>query len=644
MSTETDSGDLVEEGNGASTLNALQKATDPVAEFLKNSPFLCMSLFAHIVVLGILAFFTAKKPPNVQREISLSLEEVKIDKVQHRVPRKEEDLTTLEKAGASTKAGAGASTEDYQTASDSTVKMDVANLETIGFQAPIGKGSGGQWSGRDGTGVGGLVTGDGGAGVKGAVDQFAVITINSIRRGETLVVLAIDRSPSILYGDLPRVIERMNHYFSEIDKYLPKSIRARGRWVVMSYGARPQFECKPSSNLHYIKNALKNVQSDPTGQENLGQAMEVLLNRYESSSFKNILIATMTDEASDDLLNNPKNLERLINRMRRVKARFFVFGYESTFCAQKKRVSIPITNMRGKDLAQWKAYAQATDRKIEDIKLDGWTDGGPECPAPELWWTKSWHHWRHWGGSISNIPSGFGMYTLNRLALATNGIYFLLKSESNYDQKKLYGKFKPDICSVPRYQNRMKQSHLRRLLHAIWLELSKYHLDHHLDNPKEVSKVMKTARQGRDYCAQRIRTLRDALNNAKPVANNFGRWEAHAMVTLAELYRMRFMLGQYYEVVSAKWDEVGHTLQGRQRLVVHKGKAPSDFVGPDRAKQEFEAARDNIQFVTEKYKDTPWEVISNRLRRGLHPWRCSVGKKPKPRPHIHHAHPPKMGL
>ncbi|MFP4028423.1 MAG: hypothetical protein ACLFWL_11590 [Candidatus Brocadiia bacterium] len=400
---------------------------------------------------------------------------------------------------------------------------------------------------------------------------------------------------------------------------------------VASYGAKPKFECKPSNNLHYIKNALQHVQSDTTGQENLSQTLETVLNRYEGASFKNILIAAMTDEAGSDLLKKPNNIERLIHRMRRAKARFFVFGYEGAFCARKKRVSIPVTNMKGKDLAQWKAYAQATDQNLEEMTVTGWTDGGPECPAPELWWTKSWHNWKHWGGSISNIPSGFGMYTLNRLALATNGIYFLLRIESDYDQKKLYGKFKPDICSVAHYKDRMKRSVLRRKLHATWLELETFHLKHHLNSPKEVEVTMKKARGGRTYCARRIRELREQLQNGKPIANNYGRWEAHAMVTLAELYRMRFMLGQYYESVAEKWNEIGHTLHGRQRLEIHKGRAPSDFKGPERAKQEFDAARDNIQYVTEKYKDTPWEVISERLRRGLHPWRCVLGKKPKPK-------------
>ncbi|MBS3762693.1 MAG: hypothetical protein KGZ25_05230, partial [Planctomycetes bacterium] len=114
MSNETDSDGAMEEENSYSAVSAIQKATDPVAEFLRNSPFLCMSLFAHLVVLGILAFFTAKKPANVRREIALSLESVEIEKVTHRVPRKEKNLTTLENAGASTKAGAGAATENHE--------------------------------------------------------------------------------------------------------------------------------------------------------------------------------------------------------------------------------------------------------------------------------------------------------------------------------------------------------------------------------------------------------------------------------------------------------------------------------------------------------------------------------------------------
>ena len=614
-----------------------------VTNFVRNSPFLCASLVVHIIVLMLLAMITARETVTVQRRPALLMEELEADDIQMLPMQKEINLSHA--GGAIGIPGvSGGGNEGYEGARGDTPQVNVPNISILGLEAPTGAGTGGDFDGH-GQGDFNLAPGMGGKSVGGAVDQFAIITLNCMARGKTLVALIIDRSASILYGDLPRVIERMDHYFDEINMNLPRNMEEVGRWVVVSYGDTPKVECEPTCNLEQLKAALRNVQSERSGKENIGLAVESVVNAYGNKDYDFLLIAAMTDEAGDDI-ENPVILERTIGRLRAAKARFYVFGYESTFCARDKWVSIPVSQLKGKDLQEYQAYADATEKKLTDFTISGWARGGPESPRPELWWTENWDAWRHWGGSYNNIPSGFGMYGLNRMALATGGIYFLLKPESSYNEEKLYSTYKPDICSVFTYKKRM-ETPLRQELTAIWRELGYFHLASDLRDAKQVDELLKKSLAGRRYCAERSERLKALLSKAETGANA-GRWEAHGDVTLAELYRFRFMLGQYHEVLRVQWQKLGQKIPEGKRLLMQKGKAPDDFVGPELAKQEYDAAVQYIQRASEKHNETPWQVMAGRLRPAVFPWKCVLADLPKPPPPSAapppSSQPPSIGL
>ena len=58
------------------------------------------------------------------------------------------------------------------------------------------------------------------------------------------------------------------------------------------------------------------------------------------------------------------------------------------------------------------------------------------------------------------------MYALNRIAMATQGTYFILKDakESPYDQRKMFARYHPDISTVFEYHKRNKNVELRSVL------------------------------------------------------------------------------------------------------------------------------------------------------------------------------------
>ena len=596
---------------------------------LRNSPFLILSLVLHAVVFALLAYVTTRQPAERIGPEALDVEDM-VEVPEEVVPLRRE--TDLAKSTTSSLLAHGPRIDEgVAEAVASSRKAGIEKPDILGLRR-VAEGDATDFE-RMADDRFSIVAGKSEKTPEGAVDQFAIATLNAMYRGRTLVVLLVDQSRSIVYGDLPRVITRMDRYFDEIERNLPETIEERGLWVVVSYGRKHRFLCEPSPDLAYVKSALRRVTVDPSGEENIGLAIEAVTKRFGSMGYKNLLIAAMTDEAGDDI-NSPARLERALKALRSVRARFYVFGYESSFCARKKIVYFKLDPkiVRGAD--------RAAIRGFENRTIWGWADGGPEAPRPELWWGVNRHHWAHWGGGISNIPSGFGMYGLNRLVLASHGIYFLLRPESKYDEDKLYAQYKPDVCNVFKYEERIARSALRRELSDTWREIGTFYMPGDLRHNRTVEDALRRSLRGRKYCIAKAKSLTALFAKTKPSGHNWRRWEAHTDLTMAELLRFRFMLGQYHARLRSEWTKHGRALPVNKRVLVTRGKAPADYMGAREAKAEHDLAMQYIERVINKHKGTPWEVAARRLKGSVFPWRCVVADLPGPQP----PQPPRLAF
>lgn len=597
---------------------------NPIVDFIRKSPFLFLSLLFHGILLGFLASIAVQEAEPVQRRISLELEPPDETELEPRPLKADHHLDP--KATELALDGIGPD-RDYDAELEKTDEVTIDRPDVGPMDRTIPPGDTRDFDEEGITDDAQIVstrTPDGG--IDPAVDRFAVATINAITTGRTLVVLMVDRSRSVIYGDLPRLTSRMDHYFSEIEHNLFERLEGRGYWQVVSYGREPRFVRKPSSNLTYVQNALKAVEIGTSGEENVGAAVELVLDRFAGAGYDHILIAAMTDEAGDDI-RNPVMLQRVINRLRKNNAQFYVFGHESVFCARRKRVQLKL------EPDAMRAGDRDAIRGFEGQTIHGWADGGPESPRPELWWGQNWHRWQRWGATLNNLPSGFGMYALNRMVLASGGQYFLLKKDSDYDQQKLYAKYKPDITSVFEYDRRMRNDRLRRELNATWNEIGTFYLPCDLRSDRSVEKSLRAARRGRDYCISRARELSGLISQSQPREHNWTRWMAHAELTRAELLRLRFMLGQYYSVLREARSDFGNALrQRKKRILMRRGKAPEDYMGPERARRERELAATQISLIIDKHSETPWAVLAKRMQKHLHPWTASLADWPEDRP------------
>ena len=359
--------------------------------------------------------------------------------------------------------------------------------------------------------------------------------------------------------------------------------------------------------------------------------MQKVAQLYKAKGTRIIAVA-ITDEAGDDVYDGTV-LEKTARALRDANASLCVFGFESVFCARNKFITFKLDPKVVRDVDR------DAIRGFEGKTMHGWSIGGPESPRPELWWGKNWWIWHHWGGSFGNLASGFGMYSLNRLSLATKGIYFLLEEESKYNEDKLYGRYKPDLCSVRRYRARIKAAALKRELCETWAKMGEFYLPYLIYSPSVAQKSIARAKEGREFCTSKARKLAQLIERSRPRGDNWMRWVAHAELTRAELLRLCFMLGQYHAALGRFWHQAGGKIPKGQRIVVHRGKIPQDYVGGAAAKKEYDYAREAIQMVIDNHAETPWEVAARAMLRGLNPWRVSFDKVPE-----HVPQPPSLAF
>ncbi|MFW6044534.1 MAG: hypothetical protein ACOCR1_02205 [Planctomycetota bacterium] len=607
---------------------ARQKKGNPITNFVRNSPFLFLSLIFHLGVLVLLAFITAREPEPPQKEISIDVEEMETDEMEPEPIQEEQDLD--KEATEAAMSGRGSSGEgdegdSHEEAAGEAEDVDVEKPDVMGMESAASAGGEGDFEGEGDEGFG-LARSEGrGEGAEGAVDKFAIASINAIANGRTLIVVMPVRTRSVIYGPLPEMTERMEHYFEEIDDNLPGEIADRGYWQVVSFGEEPSFKGRPSQNLTYIEKQLKDIKMDESGQENVARAVNAVLDKFGDEDFENILIGCMIDEAGSDI-QEPVVLDRTIKRMRDNNARFYVFGEESLFAHRKKRVRLKI------DMDELQPRDQEIFKGFEGRTVTGWINAGPESPRPELWWGENWNRWKRWGANLHGILSGFGMYELNRLVLATKGSYFSMSSDSDekYDLDKLYGEYKPDISNKFEYDKKMKQDKLRAELKNIWDKIGSFYRSLDLRSDNQVEKNLRRAKQGREFCIEKAKKLHDMVDDYQSDAYNAKRWVAHAEITRAELLRLRFMLGQYYASLDKARKEHGGNLKRREkRYVMNRGKAPDDYEGPEKAKRERDLAREHLDMVIEKHSDTPWEILAEKMKKNIRPWRAKFADLPE---------------
>jgi len=424
------------------------------------------------------------------------------------------------------------------------------------------------------------------------MDEFAEDAINAAKRSKLYVIFLFDESISLI-DDRKIINQKIDNVAKTVKQDLARTKQKNIRWAVVSFGEKARLWLRPTPDLGEVKKKVAAIKEDVTGKENILAGIAFTIKTFESEIRKGrkVFITAVTDESGTDVKND-ELLEQITAILQKTKTRLYVFGRESNF--------------------SWPhAWAPYYDPKTGEAVDWNWIDAGPETAESEL----LAHDW-FFNGSARAIPSGFGMYALSRLSEASGGVYYILSDvPTKYDEEKLK-RYAPELVSRAEYRARAKASKIRGTLQFIRTEWPKYRpwvwfgrLDRLRDDI--ATNIAKTSK-ARDWCGEAAKALEKVRTRDKWQKV---RWDANRDFSVAQLYKFKFLLGQYLECMRVcirkgfPRPKKGKRFNGYH---LYFGSAKERIRGGRRARREKQAAEKALKKVVNEHADTPWGVFAQR--------------------------------
>jgi hypothetical protein len=286
-------------------------------------------------------------------------------------------------------------------------------------------------------------------GIESATQAVENAIRGELKQGDTLVVWLLDASIS-LQLNRDRMARRIREFYDEIGALSRPATsdgieRHRLFSSVVAFGKGIQEVSRPSLIGVNAIDAMTRVPVDKSGVENTMAAVDGVLDhyRYKQRRKERLLVVLLTDESGDDV----QKLEYTIANCREAKAVVHVLGPTAVMGMQK-------------GLQRWTA-----PRAGGGAEYFLTVDRGPESAVPQRIFLPYWHEAdvplknvkmqpvsaMPWYGSAyrERVLSGFGPYSLTRLALQTGGTFTLYDDgvSDQYDVEKLR-QYMPSYRSV----------------------------------------------------------------------------------------------------------------------------------------------------------------------------------------------------
>lgn len=303
----------------------------------------------------------------------------------------------------------------------------------------------------------------------GGIESATASVENAIRgelkQGDTLVVWLLDASIS-LQLNRDRMANRIRAFYEDIG-VLSRPATSDGIErhqlfsSVVAFGQSVQEVSRPSPIGAKAIESMTKVPIDKSGVEHTLSAVEAVVDLYRTRQRRKerLLVVVLTDESGDDGLK----LEYTITKCRNANAVVHVLGPTAVMGAQEGS-QLWSTEMNGRQY---------------DFLLT--VNRGPETCLPERLFLPYWHEatlpaWKPkvrpavampwYGGDYrEGVLSGFGPYTLTRLALQTGGTFTLYDDGvgDRYDLKKLRD-YMPDYGSLTTYRAAIQDNPIRQFV------------------------------------------------------------------------------------------------------------------------------------------------------------------------------------
>lgn len=436
-------------------------------------PFWFVSLGFHLVVIIFLA--RIMMPEESVKAVSLTIDEAVEQVVEEDIPMEIQfDELVTEEIGADGDDG-------FETAAAQAPIIDPISEDTIDLEMQL----------RD---VADIVTdndfieataesmaivpvkGSVGNSVKaasGAVDRMTQEILMSMQERETIVVWMFDQSASLM-EQREEIVQRFDRIYDELG-----ILQAAGHasfenkkqpllTQVYAFGSEIKPLLKnPTPSLTTIKDAIKSIERDSTGIENVMETVVIAAKdhasyrRIDKTTGKpknNVMLIIVSDESGDDK-DKVNDAIRICNQH---QMPVYVIGVPAPFGRTNTEVKWVDPDPEFDQSTQWALVSQ-----------------GPESIMPERLRLDSTGTF----GDLNMIDSGFGPFHLTRLSYETGGIYFAVHPNRNTNRRvkkwetksysaslqhffdpKVMRRYKPDYVTNKTYLARLRASESRSAL------------------------------------------------------------------------------------------------------------------------------------------------------------------------------------
>ena len=466
----------------------------------------------------------------------------------------------------------------------------------------------------------------------GAVDRLTQEILMSMRERETIVVWMFDQSASLM-RQREEILARFDRIYEELqilDASGHKSFSTAGDQPLLtqiySFGSKiKSLIDDPTDSLSTIKKAIRTIERDSTGIENVMGA--VITAAKDHASFrrvdratgkprKNVLIIVVSDEAGDDV----GKIDEAIQICTKYQMPVSVVGVPAPFGRAETQVKWVDPDPEFDQTPQWALVSQ-----------------GPESIMPERLRLDSTGTF----DDLNMIDSGFGPFHLTRLCYETGGTYFAVHPNRNTKRSvrkwetKSYAaylrhffdpavmrRYKPDYVSNQTYLSRLKgnaarESLVKAAMFTTTGTLESPVLRFEKLNEAQFVATVNRAQQNAAFVEPQINRLYEMLKAGeedRPDEVSL-RWKAGYDLAMGRAIAAKVRAGTYNSMLALiktklKFDtpENARTPQNNTWVLV-----PADVIetGSQDAKL-LAKAKMYLNRVLEEHAGTPWAMLAQR--------------------------------
>lgn len=307
----------------------------------------------------------------------------------------------------------------------------------------------------------------------GAIDRIAAEIMSSLEDNKTLVVWVFDQSISLL-EQRTSIENRLDKVYQELrdagvlgDETYNQLQQFRLQTDVIAFGQtiNPMLK-RPASNFDQVRDAIRKIERDDSGTENVMAAVMMAVNRYKvlhkidsqtGKRKRDVLLIVVSDEAGDD----GKLTDQAVQVCRANQIPVSVIGVPAPFGRRQTEV-------------KW----VDPDPQYDQTPQVALVNQGPESMMPErlrLDFTGNFD-------DLEMIASGFGPFDLTKLCYLTGGTYFAVHPNGNqrsvnwgevanysaylrhFFERDAMKPYRPDYVTQAQYQQMLAGSTMRNAL------------------------------------------------------------------------------------------------------------------------------------------------------------------------------------